>query len=996
MSVSPALGQNHVPTPSISRAKVTPPTVDSIKTAPPKGFEDIGNAVSTEFDVTFQGRHIGSFKATYSGGSLKFAEPTKIAAALGPDVDTDTVAAFLTNPLSANEQFRCRPGQSLNGGCGILPGGSSGLIVNAETFQVSLFLARAYLISTIAPARTIGPPTSSGLSLIEGVRISAASSGDSAVRYGGTFDTLFSLGRTALVSEISLSDNDGLRAQQLYAQRVWAERRAAVGLLQDFQSLTFASYRVAGAEFGSFYGGLVDPENDTATPLEVLLPKRAQVEVYRDGVLLSTGQYEPGLQLIDTRNLPSGSYTVRLVARDGPLILLDQTRSFSKIGSLVPPGKTAFRIRAGERLSDNFLDATENGDARGGFIPKGTGELVASGFAQRRLGKSLAASVTVTSFDSRVYGETGLQIFHGKLSGVLSAGLGSNGVYAAQVSGSLLMSKISFYLSARKVHANDSTGISPTDDRYQPFFRSQDSIFGSAQVQALGGSFSLTGSYTRSPDFPDRYAAGLQYTRSMRMPLVGTALLTVGGTKSDFDSRVGISISFFKQVDSKTDASFTAGGQYVPKSSTGGGRTGVSPVAEATITRTERLGAVDVTGQGGGATDADSDRVFAQLRGQSPYGSADATAQYQTRSSSGNGTSVLFNGQTGFAIGGGAIKLGLRNPADSMVIVDLTNLKLPTSSTVSPAGAGDISVEHGDPETGVKVAQGGYRITVNSKPLDYVEPGGRIAIGVPAYKEYTIGLKPEGAPQFDLTGTEKTVTLYPGNVTRVRFQAQRVVSIYGQIRDATDHPLAGARIEAGNDYTVADDRGYFTITAALTAKLEVRTAVGGACLSRVIGSMVNAKNMSLLYRFGTLHCVTTQSPVPTAPATLPVTPSILPIAPPRKISTNSSNSVVPVVLLANEPELLLSSRTLASADCAPADASRNIESSDKHKSGLAELERVCSSARATLKSTAPDLNSDKPAFADTPLTPLARLVAMKFIELAEKDARAISQPMRDG
>jgi outer membrane usher protein FimD/PapC len=84
----------------------------------------------------------------------------------------------------------------------------------------------------------------------------------------------------------------------------------------------------------------------------------------------------------------------------------------------------------------------------------------------------------------------------------------------------------------------------------------------------------------------------------------------------------------------------------------------------------------------------------------------------------------------------------------------------------------------------------------------------RIALGLPAYKQYTIGLKPEGAPQFDLSGTEKTVTLYPGNVDRIRFQAQRVISIYGQVLNADGNPLARARVEAGGDYAIADDRGY--------------------------------------------------------------------------------------------------------------------------------------------------------------------------------------------
>ncbi len=989
-AIEPALAQNQPPVPSSERAKVTPPSSTPIKAAAPKGFEDVDNGVSTEFDLTFQGRRIGSFTATYKNGTLSFADPAKVAAALGPDVDTDTVKAFLANPMPGNEQYRCRPGQI--SGCGILPGGASGVIVNADSFQVTLFLARQYLISTIQPARVIGPPTASGPSLIQGVRFSAASSGGGPLRYGGTFDTLASIGQNALVAETTLSDTDGLRAQQLYVQRVWSDRRAAVGLLQDFQSLSFTSYRIAGGEFGSFYGTLVDPDNDTATPVEVLLPKRAQVEVYRDNVLLSTAQYEAGLQLVDTRNLPDGSYTIRVVARDGGQVLLDQTRSFSKIANLVPPGKTGFRIRVGERLEDNFLDNDLNG--ANAFIPKSTGEFVASGSVQRRLGHSLAGNLTVTSFGSRIFSEAGLQVFRGKVTGLVSGGVGSGGVYSAQVSGSVQFPWISFFLSARTVHANNNGVVAVSPNRYEPFFRSQDNVFGSVQLRALGGSFSLTGSYTRSPQLPDRYAAGVQYTRSFRMPVVGNALLSVGATKSDFDSRFGITISFFKQIDRKTDASFSAGGQYVPNSSSGGGRTGVSPVAEAAITRVERIGPVDLTGQVGGSTDADSDRAFAQVRAQSPYGSADATAQYQTRTAGSNAISALFNMQSGFVIGGGAVKIGMRNPADSMVVLDLSSLKSDddANATTSPASsaAGTVTAKAAKDEP-TKVAAGGYRITVNSKPLDYVEPGQRVAIGLPAYKQYTIGLKPEGAPQFDLSGTEKSVTLYPGNVDRVRFQAQRIISIYGQVLDTTGHPLAGARVDAGSDYTVSDDRGYFTVTAALTATLSIRSPSGEPCLERLMNSVVNAKDPALLYRFGKLRCATpttpaaATAPAASGPATPATSPSTVPVPGPTPPSIAPKVSVAPSratpVPISYQPQpggLLLQAGVQTHP---PVMTSGNVDGDTDatRRANHDELQRLTRVATAMLDER-PSIPAATAAIA--PLSSLGQLVAQKFVQLA--------------
>jgi hypothetical protein len=844
--------------PADAPPQASPPQAVKLQTLPPKGFDDVESAVSTDFDVTFQQRGIGSFRATFKDGVLSFLDPAALARALGPQVDTAAVIALLSKPLNSNEQYRCRPGQLLGNGCGELPSGMSGVIVNPDSFSVSLFLSRDYLISTIAGPRMLGPAMS-GPSLIQTIRFAASKEGGQSVSYGGTFDTLASFGQTSLVGQTSLSDFEGLRTQQLYLQRIWSDRRAAVGLLQDYQSLLFTNYRLIGGEFGSFYGTLLDATNDTATPLEILLPQRAQVELYRDGVLISAGRYEAGLQLLNTRALPEGSYSVHIIARDGGHVLLDETRPFSKISNLVPPGKTAFKIRVGERAQDTFLDTLSTG--RQGFLPHLTGELVANASVQRRLGSAMAGTVSITSFASKVYGEASLQVFRGRISGLAGGGVGSDGAYSGLISVNFQLPRVSFYVSARTMHLRGGVAPVATDDRYFPFYRSQDTLFASAQTRVLGGALSLTGSYSRSAQFPERYAGGLQYTRSVDLPWAGSALLTAGVTKSDVDTRFGITVSFFKRVDRKTTFSGTVGGQYVGDSQPGvGGRTGFSPVGEAVLSRQDRLGSIDAITEAGAGTDADGDRAFGRVKAVSPYGTADATMQWQDRRFGSDSLSYLVNGQTGFAIGGGTVKVGMRDPAESIVMVDLSDTKVSaeTGDATNRSSANESVSGPSDPD--VKVAGGGYRITIDGQAYDYIEPGHRVALGLPALKEYSIGLKPEGAPQFDIDITRRPVRVYPGNVVRLRFEAQQVISLFGQVLSASGAPMAGARIEAGSDFAVADDRGYFTVTAPVSAAITIRGADGSPCLQRVIATMIDIRTPSLLYRFGTLRCSADKAP----------------------------------------------------------------------------------------------------------------------------------------
>src|SRR3546814_6773069 len=77
------------------------------------------------------------------------------------------------------------------------------------------------------------------------------------------------------------------------------------------------------------------------------------------------------------------------------------------------------------------------------------------------------------------------------------------------------------------------------------------SLITKVQPVAIPTISGLTGSYSRAPKFPSRYARGLQYTKSIDLPWSAAALLTAGVTKSDFNTRFGVTLSFFKRVDTK-------------------------------------------------------------------------------------------------------------------------------------------------------------------------------------------------------------------------------------------------------------------------------------------------------------------------------------------------------------------------------------------------------------------------------------------------------------
>ena len=828
LTSTPAFGQ------SDELAALQPQAPGPVETLPPPGFEDLTDRTESLFDFNYLGRRIGSFRAVVEQDFIRFANPQEIVDALGPEVDAAQVLVLLSQPLATNQRLVCQPGQTE--GCGYLPPDTPGVIVNTQLFTVELFLTRPFLAEGAATVEDLGPPVE-GFSFIQNaaVSMSATTAAGDSFRFGGTFDTLASFGRTSLVAQTVVDDDRGARLQQGYGQHIWDRYVGAAGLFTNFDSVLLTSYQLLGAQFSSFDGTRSSQSSQWSSPIEVVLPRAADVEIYRNGVLIATRRYDAGLQLIDTNSFPPGSYPVQIVARDAGNIVLEETRSFVKVADLPPPGRTRFVLRAGARVDDSFSRALfEPNDS---FFPPVTDELVLNAQVARRIAPSTGVSANLLAVDEEVFSEASLSTYMGRLRGSIAGVFGTDGSYGALVTGTYSLPRVSFTLTGRSVHADDEPfGLPPglAARRYFPFLRSEDTIFGTMQFRLLGGATTISGSYSSSRFLDDRYTIGLRYTLPVEIGRLGVGLINAFATHSNFESRVGITISFISRINQRTTLSYGAGAEWAD-SDTATARQGLSPVARAVLTHRNRLGTVDMTNQVGASTDATSDRVFADTTVNSTLGSADLGVQYERDRAGRDIGSLLFNGQSGFVIGGGTVKFGLRQPGDAFVLVDI-----------------DPDREAGSTDS--RVDGGGYRLVVDNQPYDFIRPGTTAAIGLGSLDNYRIALEPEGAPPFDLDLTEQPVSLYPGNVARLRWSARRTYSLFGQIIDVSGAALGEARVRAGNDLGVADSNGYFTITAPETESLEIRRPDGSTCATIRIGDLLTGNRGQPLQRIGAVRC----------------------------------------------------------------------------------------------------------------------------------------------
>jgi hypothetical protein len=715
-----------------------------------------------------------------------------------------------------------------------LPANERGVIVNPEQFTVELFFTQADVLLKSETDFSLRPP-STGPSIIQTVSFSGSKSGgaSSGIRFGATLDTIASVGATAIFAKTVLDDRDGGRIIEAAAQHVWGNRIARGGLFEDFNTQLLTSYRVAGVEFASFYPQSAY-ETGLATPIQVVLPRDADVEIRRQGQLVSIRHYGAGTQLIDTSGLPEGSYPIEIIARNNGVIILEDVRSFTKAPGMPIPGKTEFSIRAGFYTPDIFeFDRRTDTEP---FFPRVGSDPVIAARVRRRIGGTTAIDLNAMHIAGEYYGEASLSTIRGRLRGFVTLAGSDRGSYGALASGALDIDPIRVTLTGRYTKSSlEGFDLANFDKRtdYRPFARSEKSVFGSVQFPLSGGSLSVSAGYTKFDRIQDDYSLDLRYTRPVR--IAGRRpLLSAYARSSNREKRIGFTLNFLFGVDRQTSVSARAGGEYLTDVR-GTAREGASPVFDVTLSHLREFGNLQALAQAGMSTQADSDRAYASVDLRSSWGQIDITGQYQRQRGGGNFSSIFANGRTGFAIGGGGAKIGLADVGQAAIL-------------------SDIQIEEDVVDGTQDLKNSGYRIKVNGQPYDRIRPGNTSAVGVAAYGNYEVEMTAENAPPYEIDTQIRTVTLYPGNVAYFRYEAKNSYPIFGRLIDKDGVPISSAMLRSDSDVVFSDDRGYFLLSTSAEASITVALEDGGDCVPFNFAKIFAGKKREKLFRAGDLVC----------------------------------------------------------------------------------------------------------------------------------------------
>lgn len=788
----------------------------------PKGFESFHEPQLTAVDVYYGGRLVTTAIAEYTPDTLRFLKPEQVAGAIKGLKDPDAVTEQLRGELPSNASRICElPRQPL---CGNLNPDAVGLIFDENRFRATIFVNPNLLLDAAQQdPRYLPPPDKDRVTVVQ--NLNALTTGNN---QGQDQFSVFGVTRAGYNGHYGFSDwvstdQQGLSFDQLGYRHVLKNHEVTAGL---FEPTTDA---LRGLRRDLLMGGSVatsvnlrqDLASVIASPIELFLPIRGRVDIFRDGRLINSGFYEAGNQFIDSARLPNGAYLIDIVITDDAGNTRTEQQLFVKSTLLPPPGEPQWFVEAGRvkaRTSDSVLpdsiDAT----------------LLRSGYRWRQqdwLGFGVASAIT----DQQLVGELSSNVYTDWSELGAEVYASDQGGWGWGARGSARWQNTNFSLSSQRNFSDDEDFIADTD--YALIDQSR--WLYSAQVSRpvlRNGLASASHSHSGSENGGRSRRNALSY--SYNQFLGNGKGVTYRGEISevDGDKRIQLSVQF--RATSR-HWNHSAQLDWVDSEST---ETQGATASVATRWRDQDKFVDDIQLGANARVDQDTNSVNIDGQHRSQYGVGRAevsvaktdtvdTRQYLV----GYDTSIVLDEQSRIAVGSPLT-------GESAVVVDLAGAEGAVVDILSD-GQRQFS------------ARGGSRVPVTLTP----------------YQQYQISIADRGTQMLKYNNDSVDATLYVGDVDSLNFEASRInvlvsrlYSVESVCSEVTDEcyqiplPMRSVAISGAAGILFSDSEGYFQGELSTATTRLVSEINGEPCYIDLSG--LQAENGVL--RASRLYCSTEQ------------------------------------------------------------------------------------------------------------------------------------------
>ncbi len=757
----------------------------------PPGFEELSKPQRSLVDIYYGGRYLGSQLATFTPQTIRFSDPALIIRQIGDISDRILVTEGLAGEIQTHSDQVCYQLGQVD--CGVMEPPIASVIFDESRFRVDVFVNRRFLLTREANVSKYLPPSDAkGLSFMQ--NFAAAFSGtrsdvddadnDDYSIYG---NSLLAKGENSLRANWDYSRNQHFSVSSLYGQREFegVSYRAGMVSSEGF-GLSFTSDRIlAGVRLGSSNNTRTDTNFSGGMPLDVFLTTRGRVEVRKDNRLIASYFLEAGSQQLDTSAFPSGAYDIDIKTFDEQGNLQNtETRFFAKQFDLPPEGEWRYFLETGKVMNRAGDDV----------LPEMTDQVLARAGVSRRIVETLAGTFSAAINTESALGEAGLFHLGYRYEINPSIMVGSNGAYGFNVIARYTFGDVAFNASHRQLWNDDYDASQVEEDLPALLGESfrQSSYSLTTPVYTGNASYRFSENKTGDEDVTRThtvsYRANLYRIADMDIDLDASY------SQSDDDKIALLALTFRLRNDNWAYR--------------------VNPKAERrwndnNNTRSERArlqatwddnDIFDSTVRAGLGVEAGTgDELYdARLEVGNTWGRGDVAVNHVQGDN--NTTSYTASFRSSFMTNGKHIALGGEQSAESALMVNVNG------------SDGDV-----------------FDVTINGQRRGYAVVGRPSLVPLSPYEQYAVSISPAGEAMYDFDERERSVTLYPGNVVSLDYDAVALQLLFGRLL-MDGQPLTSAKITGGLYPADSDDAGLFQLELRADKKvIDVQLQHGQVC-----------------------------------------------------------------------------------------------------------------------------------------------------------------------
>ncbi|PZQ57527.1 MAG: hypothetical protein DI555_00930 [Novosphingobium pentaromativorans] len=768
------------------RAGTAPP----IKVSAPPGFEDLTGPQQVVLDVYMGGVRIGEAAAVVRPGHFRFVDAQALVESL-PDIsDRPRLTAALGAPdLDPHPEAVCLgEGQD---SCPRPKPDVVAIVYDPARYRVDILVAPRFLTLKAAVRMQNLPPPAETPALINFLTGTISGSRGEPTQYFVQDTALIGIGTGRIRGTFQQASYSGFQTDTLAGELDRPGLRYRAGAFWIPGNVLLDRVKMVGMGLSTQFSTRLDRDQLTGSPLIVFLEQRARVDILVNGNIMSSLMYEAGNQALDTSALPDGSYTVILRIIPAAGAAREEQRFFSRSATLPMAGHDSFFLYAGALVRNNQ-----------GLIGDVTNTPLFQGSWARRISTGLAVNLGLIGTDTRQWASAGATVLKGdwQLDGSVhvsnKGGLGIYGHLSRSGTG-----RLTFDLDGRRVSNPGGGPLFATTEivlpasgglEYRPYSGGYTQLSGAIGYRIGEGRLSLVGTYRRqegSRDYsvgPALYMPVVRWRRAM-LDLNATYTKTSLGTQA----YVGLSLIVTRP---RTTYTATGAGQFGP------GR-GFEDGLQGGINVSRRFD--DVSGA----------QVQADGGVQHANGITYAQAQLQARSDVGGGNVNFVQPfdsgdfqygaslNTALVVGQGGLRFNEGRNGDAMIVVHVDSA----------------------------IPDAAFEVLVDNRPMGMANGGEDLTVTLPSYRAYDVRVRARGGALSDYDAKSRQVTLYPGSVVRLAWNARPVTAVFGRLVQPGGAPIAKADISAGGDLAQSDERGNFLIQTSRGATLVVRMRGGSVC-----------------------------------------------------------------------------------------------------------------------------------------------------------------------